>query len=165
MAFHTRKKLFRRLKYNRRRKLRLTPFCDEHKIKLLNVKTMAYKILLAEDDIQLVEMYKRKFQLEGFDVQTAEDGQQALDILETFTPDIAILDIMMPKVTGLEVLKSIRENPAKKDMLVMMLTNLGNETTSEEIYKLGATEYIVKADMTPLEVTNKVKAILETYKK
>ncbi len=126
---------------------------------------MAYKILLAEDDIQLVEMYKRKFQLEGFEVQIAEDGQQALDLLETFTPDIAILDIMMPKVTGLEVLKEIRNNPNTKDMLVVMLTNLGSETTAEEIYKLGATEYIVKADMTPLEVSNKIKEILKTYKK
>ncbi len=126
---------------------------------------MAYKILLAEDDIQLVEMYKRKFQLEGFEVQITEDGQQALDLLETFTPDIAILDIMMPKVTGLEVLKEIRNNPNTKDMLVVMLTNLGNETTSEEIYKLGATECIVKADMTPLEVSNKIKEILKTYKK
>ena len=126
---------------------------------------MAYKILLAEDDIQLVEMYKRKFQLEGFEVQIAEDGQQALDLLETFTPDIAILDIMMPKVTGLEVLKEIRNNPNTKDMLVVMLTNLGSETTAEEIYKLGATEYIVKADMTPLEASNKIKEILKTYKK
>lgn len=126
---------------------------------------MAYKILLAEDDIQLIDMYKRKFELEGFEVHIAEDGQKALDLLETFTPDITILDIMMPKVNGLEVLKSIRENPQKKDMLVVMLTNLGTETTSEEIYKLGATDYIVKADMTPLEVTTKIKEILKIYKK
>ena len=126
---------------------------------------MAYKILIAEDDIQLVEMYKRKFQLENFEVQIAEDGQQALDLLETFTPDIAILDIMMPKFTGLEVLKEIRNNITTKDMLVIILTNLDNESTSEEIYKIGATDYIVKADMTPLEVTNKVKEILKIYKK
>jgi len=126
---------------------------------------MAHKILLAEDDIQLIDMYKRKFQLEGFEVYLAEDGEKALDLLKTFTPDIVVLDIMMPKVNGLEVLKSIRENPDQKDMLVVMLTNLGNESTAEEIYKLGATEYIVKADMTPLEVATRIKEILKIYKK
>lgn len=126
---------------------------------------MAYKILLAEDDIQLIDMYKRKFELEGFEVHIAEDGQAALDQLETFTPDIILLDIMMPKVNGLEVLKNIRQTPDKQDLLVIILTNLGNEATSEEIYKIGATDYIVKADMTPIEVVNKVKEILKYYKK
>lgn len=126
---------------------------------------MANKILLAEDDIQLVDMYKRKFELEGFDVHVAEDGQEAIDKLDAFTPDLILLDIMMPKVDGLEVLRHIRQAPGLKDVLVIILTNLGNETTSEEIYKLGATDYIVKAEMTPLEVVNKVKEILKIYKK
>jgi len=112
-----------------------------------------------------VDMYKRKFELEGFDVHIAENGEEAINQLETFTPDLVLLDIMMPKVSGLEVLRSIRENPKQKDILVVILTNLGNESTSEEIYKLGATDYIVKAELTPLEVTNKVKEILKIYKK
>jgi DNA-binding response OmpR family regulator len=126
---------------------------------------MAQKILLAEDDIQLVDMYKRKFKLEGFDVYVAGNGQEAIDQFETFTPDIVLLDIMMPKLSGLEVLRYIRQDSKSKNALVVMLTNLGNEATSEDIYKLGATDYIVKADMTPLEVTNKVKEILKIYKK
>lgn len=126
---------------------------------------MANKILLCEDDIQLLEMYKRKFLLEGFDVHIAENGQKAMELLDTFSPDLVLLDIMMPKVNGLEVLRKIRTNPAKKDLLVVILTNLGNEATSEEIYKLGATDYIVKAEMTPLDVVNKVKEILKIYKK
>ncbi|RJO61928.1 response regulator [candidate division WS5 bacterium] len=126
---------------------------------------MADKILLAEDDIQLIDMYKRKFELEGFNVHVAEDGQEAIDKLDAFTPDLILLDIMMPKVDGLEVLRHIRQNPLLKDTLVIILTNLGNETTSEEIYKLGATDYIVKAEMTPLEVVNKVKEVLKIYKK
>ncbi|MEK7447439.1 MAG: response regulator [Patescibacteria group bacterium] len=125
---------------------------------------MTQKILLAEDDIQLIDMYKRKFKLEGFEVYIAENGQEAIDQFETFTPDIVLLDIMMPKVNGLEVLRHIRKDSKNKDALVIILTNLGNEATSEEIYKLGATDYIVKADMTPLEVTNKVKEILKIYK-
>lgn len=126
---------------------------------------MAIKILLAEDDLQLIDMYRRKFELEGFDVQFAEDGEQAIQILEKWKPDVALLDIMMPKVNGLDVLKKIKEREDYSDVITVMLTNLGNESTAEEIYKLGATEYIVKADMTPLEVSEKVKELIKYYKK
>ena len=123
------------------------------------------KILLAEDDLQLIDMYRRKFELEGFDVQFAEDGEIAINILDKWKPDVALLDIMMPKVNGLDVLKHIKEKPDYNDVITVMLTNLGNESTAEEIYKLGATEYIVKADMTPLEVSDKVKELIKYYKK
>lgn len=125
----------------------------------------AIKILLAEDDIQLIDMYRRKFEMEGFDVQFAEDGQKAIEILENWKPDVALLDIMMPNVNGLDVLKYIKEKPGYEDVITVMLTNLGNESTAEEIYKLGATEYIVKADMTPLEVAEKIKSLIKFYKK
>jgi DNA-binding response OmpR family regulator len=123
------------------------------------------KILLAEDDLQLIDMYRRKFELEGFDVQFAEDGEKAIEILKNWKPDVALLDIMMPKVNGLDVLKNIKEREDYADVITVMLTNLGNESTAEEIYKLGATEYIVKADMTPLEVSDKVKELIKYYKK
>ncbi len=126
---------------------------------------MAIKIILAEDDLQLIDMYRRKFEMEGFEVQFAEDGEKAITILEGWKPDIALLDIMMPKVNGLDVLKYIKEKQGYEDVITVMLTNLGNESTAEEIYKLGATEYIVKADMTPLEVSDKVKALIKFYKK
>lgn len=126
---------------------------------------MAIKILLAEDDLQIIDMYRRKFELEGFDVQFAEDGEKAIQALESWKPDVALLDIMMPKVNGLDVLKYIKEKEGYEDVITVMLTNLGNESTAEEIYKLGATEYIVKADMTPLEVCDKVKALIKYYKK
>ncbi len=127
---------------------------------------MAIKILLAEDDIQLVDMYSRKFALDGFDVQLAEDGQKAIDILKTgFMPDVAILDVMMPQVDGLQVLAYIREQKELDDLIVIMLTNLSDEKTAERIYALGATEYLVKAEFTPLEVSAKVKELIEYYKK
>lgn len=126
---------------------------------------MAIKILLAEDDLQLVDMYNRKFELEGFDAKIAEDGQKALEILEDFDPDIMLLDIMMPKVTGLEVLEKVKANPKFADTLVVMLTNLADEKTAERIYELGATDYIVKAEMTPLEVSTRVKELIKYYKK
>lgn len=127
---------------------------------------MAIKILLAEDDIQLVDMYSRKFTLEGFDVKLAEDGQKAIDTLkEGFVPDVAILDVMMPMVNGLEVLRYIHEQPNLSEVIVIMLTNLSDEKTAEKIYELGATEYLVKAEFTPLEVSAKVKELIAYYKK
>jgi DNA-binding response OmpR family regulator len=127
---------------------------------------MAIKILLAEDDIQLVDMYSRKFELDGFETVVAEDGQKAIDALKDgFVPDVAILDIMMPMVNGLEVLKYIKNDEKLRDMVVVMLTNLSDEKTAETIYELGATEYLVKAEFTPLEVSNKIKDLIKFYKK
>ena len=127
---------------------------------------MAIKLLLAEDDIQLVDMYSRKFELDGFETVVAEDGQKAIDALKDgFMPDVAILDVMMPMVNGLEVLKYIKEDPKLQDMIVVMLTNLSDEKTAETIYELGATEYLVKAEFTPLEVSNKIKELIKFYKK
>lgn len=127
---------------------------------------MAIKILLAEDDIQLVDMYRRKFELDGFDTVIAEDGQKAIDVLkEGYVPDVAILDVMMPMVTGLEVLKYMKDQKELDDVIVIMLTNLSDEKTAEKIYELGATEYLVKAELTPLEVSTKVKELIAFYKK
>lgn len=127
---------------------------------------MAFKILLAEDDIQLVDMYSRKFELDGFETLVAEDGQKAIEIFESgYKPDVAILDIMMPIVNGLEVLKYMKEKQELADVIAIMLTNLSDEKTAEQIYELGATEYLVKAEFTPLEVSNKVKELIKYYKK
>ena len=126
---------------------------------------MAIKIHIVEDDIQLLDMYSRKFELEGFEVSVAEDGEKAIDILEEFVPDVAILDIMMPKVDGLEVLRFIKSTPALDNVITIMLTNKSDQTTAEQIYGLGATEYLVKAELTPLEVVNRVRDLIKIYKK
>ena len=126
---------------------------------------MAIKIHIVEDDIQLLDMYSRKFELEGFDVSIAEDGEKAINMLEEFVPDVAILDIMMPKVDGLEVLRYIKNNSALENVITVMLTNKSDQTTAEQIYGLGATEYLVKAELTPLEVVNRVRDLINIYKK
>lgn len=123
------------------------------------------KILLAEDDLQLIDMYKKKFELENFEVILAEDGKKALELVKDELPDIILLDIMMPEVNGIEVLKKIREDDETKDLIIVMLTNLANESTAAEIYKYGAEDYIVKAEMTPMQVADKVKELLKIYKK
>lgn len=127
---------------------------------------MAIKILLAEDDIQLVDMYNRKFELDGYETTIAEDGQKAIDLLKDgYVPDVAVLDVMMPMVDGLQVLKYMKEQKELEDVIVIMLTNLSDEKTAEKIYELGATEYLVKAELTPLEVSTKVKELIKYYKK
>ncbi|OIP25399.1 hypothetical protein AUK11_00440 [bacterium CG2_30_37_16] len=125
-----------------------------------NEEERKYRVLIAEDDIQLVDMYKRKFDIEGFITEIAEDGEKALKAVREFKPDLLLLDIMMPKIDGLEVLEILRNNPETKDMLVVMLTNLGSETVAQKIKTLHATDYIIKADFTPLEVANRVTKIL-----
>ncbi|KKQ93135.1 MAG: two component transcriptional regulator, two-component system, OmpR family, phosphate regulon response regulator PhoB [candidate division CPR2 bacterium GW2011_GWC1_39_9] len=125
-----------------------------------NEEGRKHRILIAEDDIQLVDMYKRKFDIEGFLTEIAEDGEKTLKAIREFKPDLVLLDIMMPKIDGLEVLEILRNNPETKDILVVMLTNLGSETVARKIKNLHATDYIVKADFTPLEVANRVTKIL-----
>ena len=127
---------------------------------------MPIKLLLAEDDIQLVDMYSRKFSIDGFEVEVAEDGQKAIDLLKGgLIPDVAILDVMMPMVNGLQVLEYIRDQKELEGLIVMMLTNLSDEKTAEKTYELGATEYLVKAEFTPLEVSAKVRELIDYYKK
>ncbi len=118
------------------------------------------KLALIEDDIAIVQMYRTKFEFEGYQVATAGDGVAGLELIESFKPDVVLLDIMMPKMDGLKVLEKIRANPKTKDTKVIVLTNMGDTKTAEQIYKMAATDYIVKAEMTPREVSERVKKIL-----
>lgn len=119
------------------------------------------KIFLVEDDPLLVKMYEKKFTLEKFDVEIALDGQQAIDKLNTNTnkyiPDVVLLDIMMPKLNGLDVLKQMKETPALKDIPVIMLTNLSSSDDIKKSMALGAHSYLVKSDYTPTQVVEKVQ--------
>ncbi len=122
---------------------------------------MAKKILLVEDEPFLSGMYQTKLKLEGFDVVTALDGEQALEKIQDGKFDLILLDIMMPKLNGFEVLKSIRKekgNIAK--VPVLMLTNLGQKSDVEQGLLLGANDYIIKANFTPAEVVSKISKFI-----
>ncbi len=124
------------------------------------------KILLVDDDALLVRMYQKKLENDGFTVETADDGDVALKKLPEFKPDLVLLDIMMPKMNGYEVLKNLKENQATKDLPVILLTNVGS--SDEDIQKgleLGAVAYLVKAGNRPSAVVSKVKEILAGYVK
>lgn len=119
------------------------------------------KILLAEDDAVLAEMYKTKFTKEGFQVFLAEDGVEALRVAQKNHPDIALLDILMPKKDGIEVAVEMKADSKLQDIPIIFLTNLGGrEEDTEAGHALGALDVITKAGVTPQKVADKVKGVL-----
>jgi len=118
------------------------------------------KILIVEDDPFLSEMYATKLAQENIGVELAIDGKEALKKIIEIKPDVVLLDIVLPKMDGFEVLKKIKEDPALADIKIIALTNLGQKEEVEKGLNLGADDYIIKAHFTPTEVINKVKEIL-----
>lgn len=119
------------------------------------------KLLLIEDDPLLVKMYTTKFKSEGFEVLTAQDGEAGLNAATTQHPDLILLDIMMPKLSGMEVLTKLKENSSTANIPVLVFSNLSQEDQANEVMKMGAKEYLVKANLTPSEVVKKVKQYLQ----
>lgn len=118
-------------------------------------------VLLVEDEKMLADMYATKFMMEGFDTHTAYDGQAGVTMASQVKPDIILLDIIMPKLDGFAVLKQLRQAEETKKTPVILLTNLGQDEDIKKGQKLGATDYFVKANHTPAEVVNKVRAVLK----
>ena len=119
------------------------------------------KILLVEDEEMLANMYEVKFKNEGFDLIKALDGAQGLEMAKSTQPNFILLDIIMPKIDGFSVLKSLKEEESTKDIPVMMLTNLGQDEDIERGRQMGAVGYLVKANITPAEVVEAVKVELQ----
>ena len=119
------------------------------------------KVLIIEDEEMLVNMYISKFNKEGYQAEKAANGRIGLEKAKTIKPDIILLDIMMPEIDGFMVLKDLKSDTATKDIPVVMLTNLGQEEDIEKGNQLGATDYLVKANLTPSQVVDKVKTILK----
>jgi DNA-binding response OmpR family regulator len=124
------------------------------------MSTKKVKVAIIEDDMAIVQMYRTKFEGEGYEVATAPDGVSGLELIEQFDPDIILLDLMMPNMNGLDMLKQLRSQANGKDAKVVVLTNMGDTETATKVYKMAADDYIVKAEMTPKEVADRVKALL-----
>lgn len=122
---------------------------------------MAQKIAIVEDDLAISTMYRLKFQQEGYDVETAENGKVGLELCEKFNPDIVLLDLMMPEMTGEQMLAAMRKTPWGKDTKVIILTNMGEQEIPEGVKRLEVTSVILKADMTPRQVAEVVKGVLK----
>lgn len=118
------------------------------------------KILIVEDDPFLLKMYHKKFQVEGFEVEIAEDGIAGLAKMKSFAPNLVLMDIMMPKLNGLEALEKAKADPAIAKIPVLVLTNLSTSTDAEAAVKKGAIGFLIKSDVTPSQVISKAKQIL-----
>ncbi len=121
------------------------------------------KILIVEDDSGMFRMYERAFQLAGHQVELAADGQEGLAKIKESPPELIFLDIMMPKVNGMEVLEKLKADPKTANIPVVMLTNITSGTlvaAQEAVAKKWAVRYIVKSDMTPEQVVGVAEEIL-----
>lgn len=121
---------------------------------------MTTKVAIIEDDATIAQMYRIKFEAEGFEVETAENGKLGLALAEDMKPDIILLDLMMPEMSGEEMLKRLRKTTWGKSINVIILTNMGEQEAPASIKELDVKRFIVKADMTPRQVTEMVKAEL-----
>ena len=117
------------------------------------------KIAIIEDDATISQMYRMKFEADGFDVRLAGNGIIGVSLIDSFRPDVILLDIQMPEMDGAEALRRIRSHAWGKTIPVIVLTNLGEEEAPREMRSLGIQGYIVKANLTPRQVVAQVKAI------
>ncbi|MDB5185678.1 MAG: Two component transcriptional regulator, winged helix [Candidatus Saccharibacteria bacterium] len=118
-------------------------------------------IAIIEDDQAISQMYRFKFEAEGYTVETAENGKLGLELAESMKPDIILLDLMMPEMTGDVMLGLLRQTDWGKDITVIILTNMGEQEVPDSVRSLGVAGVILKADMTPRQVAELVKKHLK----
>ena len=118
------------------------------------------KILIIEDDLIVGNIYRNKFLVEGFQVDIASDGLEGLERLRKFQPDAVILDLMLPKMTGVEVMKQIRLEPGLQNLPVIVFSNTYLTNLVQEAWKAGATKCLSKANCTPKQVIEVVRSLL-----
>lgn len=121
------------------------------------------KILIIEDDTLVSRLYQTAFSFEGFEVEMANNGEDGLQKAKTCKPTIILLDIMMPKMNGLQVLDKLKQDPEMKNTPVIILTNLSGTQDATTALAKGAVKYIVKSEHTPKEIMLIVKGILAGY--
>lgn len=115
------------------------------------------KILLVEDDVTLAEVYKSRLELEGFEVRRVENGEVALEVARSFKPDLVLLDAMMPKINGFDVLDILRNTPETTNVRIIMLTALSQAKDKARAKTLGADDYLVKSQVVISDVVERVK--------
>ncbi|MBU0545637.1 response regulator [Patescibacteria group bacterium] len=118
-------------------------------------------VLLVEDDTFLIDIYKKKFEMEGFKVSISDNGEKGLADIKKKKPDIVMLDILLPKLDGFVVLEKMKADAETKNIPVILLTNLGQKDEVEKGLKLGAEDYMIKAHFKPSEIVDKVRKVLK----
>jgi DNA-binding response OmpR family regulator len=120
-----------------------------------------HKILLVEDDEGLAAVYQARLEAEGFDVKRVPNGEDALSAAVSFRPDLILLDVMMPKISGFDVLDIIRNTPETVNMKVIMLTALSQPKDKEKAQELGADDYLVKSQVVIADVVERIRHHLQ----
>ena len=120
------------------------------------IKNMV-KIAIVEDDQAISQMYRIKFEAEGYEVNTAENGKLGLELAQDMKPDIMLVDLMMPEMNGDEMLVKLRSTDWGKKIKVIVLTNMGEQEAPQILKTLDVRRFIVKAEMTPRQVAEMVK--------
>jgi DNA-binding response OmpR family regulator len=123
------------------------------------------KILIVEDDDFLLQMYVTKLELEGFQVVSAVDGIKGLRLAKKDKPDLVLLDLQLPELSGFEVLEDLKRSNETKQIPVLVLTNFSQKEDIDRCLNLGASDYLIKAHFVPSEVIAKIKNILEEVSK
>jgi len=124
-------------------------------------KETKHKILMVEDDESQSLMYQIEFKNFGMDLEVVNDGDLAYDAIAKQKPDLVLLDMLIGKVSGLDVLKKLKANTATKDAKVVVMSNYNKKGINEECKKAGAMDYWVKSDFVPKQIVEKVQAILK----
>ena len=115
------------------------------------------KILLVEDDMALAAVYRSRLELEGFEINEVNNGEDALSAAISFRPDLILLDVMMPKISGFDVLDILRNTPETTNIRVVMLTALSQPKDKERAEQLGVDDYLVKSQVVIGDVVARVK--------
>lgn len=115
------------------------------------------KILLVEDDTALAAVYKSRLELEGFDIREVNNGEEALSAAVEYKPDLILLDAMMPKISGFDVLDILRNTPDTSNVRIIMLTALSQPKDKERAEALGVDDYLVKSQVVIGDVVERVK--------
>jgi DNA-binding response OmpR family regulator len=115
------------------------------------------KLLLVEDDVALSAVYKSRMELEGFEVREVNNGEDALAAATDFKPDLILLDAMMPKISGFDVLDILRNTPETSNIRIIMLTALSQPKDKERAESLGVDDYLVKSQVVIGDVVERVK--------
>ena len=118
------------------------------------------RVLLIEDDPPMVKMYSTKLNLEGFEVEVAYDGEEGLKKIVSWGPDLVVLDLMIPKIGGMELLEKLRSETKTKDIPVVILSNLSQEQDIQRAKELKVKDFLVKANYTPGQVVEKIRQAL-----
>jgi len=117
---------------------------------------MAKKILLVEDEKLIIELLERKLTREGYEISIARDGMEGLEKMREEKPDLVLLDIIMPRMGGFEVMEEMQKDPELKEIPIIVISNSGQPVELDRAQRLGAKDWLIKTEFDPQEVVDKV---------